>query len=169
MMRIEKRTSGNVAATEKLELPFELRSKTRLRTRLASGEEVGLFLGRGSMLRGGDLLEADDGRVVEVVAATEQVMEVHSDQTLALMRAAYHLGNRHVAVELQPGLLRFAKDHVLVEMVQGLGLDVVEASAAFEPENGAYGSHASHTHGHSADGEGRGARIHDMLLKSRAA
>ena len=160
---------GVAAATERLVLPFELRSKTRLRTRLESGEEAGLFLRRGSVLRGGDLLEAEDGRIVLVVAAIEEVMEVHSVNGLALARAAYHLGNRHMAVQLQPGLLRFARDHVLGEMVRGLGLDVVEARAAFEPESGAYGGHAAHTHGHSADGEGRGARIHDMLLKSRIA
>lgn len=93
-------------------------------------------------------------------------MEVRSDNALMLARAAYHLGNRHVAVQLQTGLLRFAKDHVLGEMVRGLGLAVVEASDAFEPESGAYGGHGGH--GHSADGEGRGARIHDMMLKQRA-
>lgn len=148
-------------------LPFELRCKSRLRTRLENGEEAGLFLERGSVLRGGDLLQADDGRIVEVTAALEAVMEVRSDNALALARAAYHLGNRHVAVHLQPGLLRFAKDHVLGEMVHGLGLNVVETLAAFEPESGAYGGHGGHAHGHSADGEGRGARIHDMILKQR--
>ena len=165
MMRIEKRASGNTTATERLVLPFELRSKTRLRTRLENGEETGLFLERGSVLRGGDRLEADDGRIVEVVAAVEAVMEVRSDDALALMRAAYHLGNRHVAVQLRPDMLRFASDHVLREMVRGLGLEVVETSAAFEPESGAYGGHGGHAQGHSADGEGRGARIHDMWLK----
>jgi urease accessory protein len=169
MMRIEKRAPDLSAPTERLVLPFELRSKTRLRTQLETGEEVGLFLERGSVLRGGDLLEAADGRIVRVVAATEKVMEVHSDSALALARAAYHLGNRHVAVQLETGLLRFARDHVLGEMVRGLGLAVVETHAPFEPEGGAYGGHAAHTHGHSADGEGRGARIHDMWLKGRAA
>lgn len=169
MIRIERKASSNVPATERLVLPFEVRSKTRLRTRLESGEEAGLFLERGSVLRGGDLLEAEDGRIVEVVAATEEVMEVRCDSALALARAAYHLGNRHVAVQLQPGLLRFSRDHVLGEMVRGLGLTVVETRAPFEPESGAYGGHAAHTHGHSADGEGRGARIHDMWMKGREA
>lgn len=166
MLPIEKKASHDAVATERLVLPFELRCKSRLRTRLESGREVGVFLERGTILRGGDLLEAHDGCIVAVVAAPEAVMEVRSDNALMLARAAYHLGNRHVAVQLQTGLLRFAKDHVLGEMVRGLGLAVVEASDAFEPESGAYGGHGGH--GHSADGEGRGARIHDMMLKQRA-
>ena len=168
MLLIEKKASNGAVATENLVLPFEQRCKTRLRTRLESGEEAGIFLERGAVLRGGDLLQANDGRIVEVKAAPEAVMEVRSGDPLALARAAYHLGNRHVAVQLAPGMLRFAKDHVLGEMVSGLGLDVVEALAAFEPESGAYGGHGGHVHGHSADGEGRGARIHDMMLKQRA-
>jgi urease accessory protein len=168
MILIERRALPGQPATERLALPFELRCKSRLRTRLESGEETGLFLERGSVLRAGDHLLANDGRVVEVVAAPESVMEVASDDALLLARAAYHLGNRHVAVELKPGLLRFARDHVLGEMVRGLGLTVVECDAPFEPEAGAYGGHGGHAHphGHSADGEGRGPRIHDMMLLS---
>lgn len=169
MLVIEKKALPGNVATERLVLPFELRCKSRLRTRLESGEEAGLFLDRGAVLRAGDLLEANDGRIVAVIAAPEAVMEVHSDDALLLARAAYHLGNRHVAVELQPGLLRFARDHVLGEMVRGLGMEVLEAVAPFDPESGAYGGHGghAHSHGHSADGEGRGPRIHDMLGAKR--
>lgn len=166
MLLIEKKASNGAVATEQLVLLFEHRCKTRLRTKLESGEEVGIFLERGTVLRGGDLLQANDGRIVEVMAASESVMEVRSGDPLVLARAAYHLGNRHVAVQLAPGMLRFVKDHVLGEMVSGLGLDVAEALAAFEPESGAYGGHGGH--GHSADGAVRGARIHDMMLKQRA-
>ena len=159
MLLIEAGAPEGAAATETLLLPFESRCKSRLRTRLASGEEVGLFLERGRLLRGGDRLLGKDGRVIEVVAAAEALMEAQSADPLQLARAAYHLGNRHVAVQVLPGCLRFAHDHVLGEMVRGLGLPVAEIEAPFEPEAGAYGAHGGH--GHSADGEGRGPRIHD--------
>lgn len=163
MLLIEEFAAGNAAATEKLELPFESRCKSRLRTRLASGEECGLFLSRGTVLRGGNRLLGNDGRVVEVVAAPEALMEAVSGDPMLLAKAAYHLGNRHVAVHLLPGRLRFAADHVLGEMVRGLGLKLAEIEAPFEPESGAYGAHGGH--GHSAEGEGEFAeprpRIHD--------
>jgi urease accessory protein len=159
MIVIEKFAEPESVATERLELGFDTRCKSRLRARLASGEECGLFLERGTVLRGGDRLLANDGRVVAVVAASELLMEAASDDPLLIARAAYHLGNRHVAVHLLPGRLRFVADHVLGEMVRGLGLPVSAVEAAFEPESGAYGAHGGH--GHSADGEGRGPRIHD--------
>lgn len=169
MIVIEQRAPVDQLATERLVLPFELRCKSRLRTKLESGEEAGLFLERGTVLRSGERLLANDGRVVEVAAVPEAVMEVRSGDALLLARAAYHLGNRHVAVELKPGLVRFARDHVLGDMVRGLGLVVVESEAPFDPESGAYGGHGGHAHphGHSAGGEGRGPRIHDMLLRGR--
>ena len=145
-------------------LRFDTRCKSRLRAKLESGEVCGLFLPRGTVLRGGDKLLGSDGRVVEVVAASEALMEAPSEDPLLIAKAAYHLGNRHVAVELQPGRLRFAADHVLGDMVRGLGLPVVEVDAPFEPESGAYGAHP-HPHGHSSDGEGRGPRIHDHFAK----
>ncbi|HNH36752.1 MAG TPA: urease accessory protein UreE [Rhodocyclaceae bacterium] len=163
MLLIESVAPDGATATEKLVLPFEARCKSRLRTRLENGEEVGLFLERGRVLRPGDRLLARDGRIVEVGAAREALLEAASDDPLALARAAYHLGNRHVAVELQPGRLRFARDHVLGDMVRGLGLPVADVVAPFAPESGAYGGHGGHAHphGHSADGEGRGPRVHD--------
>jgi urease accessory protein len=166
MLVIEKLAAANAAATEKLELSFEIRCKSRLRTQLASGEECGLFLERGTVLRGGDRLLTNDGRIVEVVAAPEALMEAVSGDSLLIAKAAYHLGNRHVAVHLLPGKLRFAADHVLGEMVRGLGLKVAEIEAPFEPESGAYGSHP---HGHSPDGEGSFGltrpRIHDHFQR----
>jgi urease accessory protein len=159
MLLIESLAASGGTASERLLLPFDMRCKSRLRTRLVSGEECGLFLPRGTLLRGGDLLLASDGRIVEVVAAPEALMATASDDPLQLVRAAYHLGNRHVAVQILPGSLRFGRDHVLGEMLRGLGLPVTEIEAPFEPEAGAYGAHGGH--GHSADGEGRGPRIHD--------
>jgi urease accessory protein len=155
---IERKAESTAPAQAHLVLSFEARCKSRLRTRLLTGEEVGLFMERGTVLRGGDKLAANDGTVIEVVAAPEMLMEATTNDPLLLAKAAYHLGNRHVAVHLLPGKLRFGADHVLGEMVRGLGLPVAEIEAPFEPESGAYGAHP---HGHSSDGEGRGPRIHD--------
>jgi urease accessory protein len=169
MIVIEQLANNEAQASERLLLPFELRCKSRLRTQLESGEEAGLFLERGTVLRGGDRLLGNDGRIVEMVAVSESVVEARSGDALLLARAAYHLGNRHVAVQIAPGLLRIVRDPVLGEMLRGLGLDVRETEAPFEPESGAYGGHGGHAHphGHSAEGEGRGPRIHDMLLRGR--
>lgn len=161
MITIERFAEPEHPASDRLELPFDQRCRSRLRAQLASGEECGLFLERGTVLRNGDHLLGNDGRVIEIVAAAEPLMEAESSDPLRIAQAAYHLGNRHVAVHLLPGRLRFFADHVLGDMVQGLGLVVREVCASFEPERGAYGAHA-HPHGHHPDGEGRGPRIHDQ-------
>ncbi len=157
MLLIEHLYTGHAAAGEALELPFEYRTKSRLRAKLKSGEEVGLFLPRGTILRGGMKLAAADGRIVEVIAAPEALLEVRCADALELARAAYHLGNRHVAVELGEGWLRIQADHVLEGMLAGLGATVTPVTAPFEPEAGAY------SHGHQHPGEGSSAaRIHVM-------
>jgi len=145
------------APAERLVLPFEARTRSRLRTRLASGEEVGLFLPRGTVLCDGDLLQASDGRQVRVEAQCEALAEVRSEDPLRLARAAYHLGNRHVPVQVGPGFLRFGRDSVLEAMVSQLGLAVGAVDAPFTPETGAYGS--AHTHG--AEQLPGTPRIHD--------
>jgi len=134
-----------VHADAELELAFELRCRSRLRARLASGEEVALALPRGTVLRDGDLLRADDGRAVRVVAQPERVMQVSCATKLELARAAYHLGNRHVPLQIAPDWLRLAEDPVLRRMLEGLGATVTVLDAPFEPEAGAYGEHS---HGH---------------------
>ncbi|MEP7156945.1 MAG: urease accessory protein UreE [Betaproteobacteria bacterium] len=133
-----------VEIRDRLVLPFDSRQKSRLRTRLASGDEVGVLLPGGEILRGGDLLVASDGRVVEVVAQDENVLQAQCPSAFDLARAAYHLGNRHVALQIGDGWLRIADDHVLRQMLEGFGLEVVAFTAPFEPEPGAYGGH--HTH-----------------------
>jgi urease accessory protein len=138
-----------------LTLPFELRQKSRLRATLDSGREAGVFLPRGTRLRDGDVLAAGDFRV-RVRAALECVSTVHCDDDLALARACYHLGNRHVPVEIAQGRARYLHDHVLDDMLRGLGMIAVVESAPFEPEPGAYGDHGHllvrgpgpHHHGH---------------------
>jgi len=139
-----------------LVLPFEQRQKTRQRLKLASGREIGVQLPRGTVLRGGDRLRADDGTVIEVVAAPERVSTVRCRDLRELARAAYHLGNRHVALEVGDGWVRYLTDHVLDAMVAQLGLPVAHEVEAFEPEAGAYGGHGhSHGHGneHARDGQ----------------
>jgi urease accessory protein len=150
MLTISQRLQQPRAADARLVLPFELRSKSRFRAQLVGGEEVGVILARGQILRGGDLLLAADGRVIEVAAAAETVSTVHSMEPRPLARAAYHLGNRHVALQMGDGWLRYRHDHVLDEMLQGLGLTVTVEQAPFEPEAGAYhaGGDAAHSHPH---------------------
>lgn len=145
MLTIKHRLTDQRPAQLKLVLPFELRQRSRLRTQLDSGEEVGVFLERGTLLRGGDRLLASDGRVVEVEAAAESVSVVTVDDPWQLARAAYHLGNRHIAVQVGCGWLRYLHDHVLDDMVRGLGFAVTNANLPFEPEGGAY-AHSGHTH-----------------------
>lgn len=151
------RTPGR--ADVRLVLPFDLRQKSRLLATLDSGEEIGLTLPRGTVLRGGDRLQASDGRVVEVVAAPEQVSVVHSSDPRQLARAAYHLGNRHVAVQVTASSIRYLHDHVLDDMLRGLGLVVEGATLPFEPEAGAYAQSHAHGHGHDHDHD-HGAHAH---------
>jgi len=157
MLVIESRCD-RAAHQEQLSLPFELRQKSRLRTKLASGEEAGLFLEHGSILRGGDCLRANDGRIVLVVAADEELMEAKCATPFELVRAAYHLGNRHVPVQIGEGWLRFQADDVLAQMLRGLKATVSKVSAPFEPEAGAYAGGHSH---HSMDAKHSGI-IHEF-------
>ena len=155
MLLIETLYTGDAAPTARLTLDFDARTKSRLRTQLADGEEVGLFLPRGTILRGGDRLLAADGRIVEVVAAPEDLIEARCVDAFALARAAYHLGNRHVAVQVGAGWLRIQADHVLETMLTGLGAEVASLTAPFEPEAGAY----AHGHHHAERGATE-AKIH---------
>ncbi len=134
---------------DRLELPFEMRQKSRLRAKLASGEEIRLMLERGTVMRGGDVVRTVDGRQIEIVAAKEKLLHIESDQ---LARIAYHLGNRHVPVQVGRDFLRIEADHVLEEMARQLGARVSHVEAPFEPEAGAY---------HRHDEMGHGGKIHD--------
>ena len=163
MVTIRERADGASDAHDDLVLSFDLRQRSRLLARLASGEEVGLVLDRGTVLRGGDRLRADDGRVIRVVAANEALMEARCADAATLARCAFHLGNRHTPVEVRDGALRFAADDVLAGMLRGLGATVHALSAPFEPEAGAYA--AGHHH-HSGDQKHTGI-IHDMMAKPR--
>jgi urease accessory protein len=143
------------SAALKLVLPFEQRQKARQRARITAGFEVGIQLPRGTILRGGDHIRAADGMVVEIVAARECVSTVWTRDLRRLAQVAYHLGNRHVALEIGTGWVRYLSDHVLDAMVGQLGLAVIHHDEPFEPEAGAYGNHqhehARHPHLHAHD------------------
>jgi urease accessory protein len=148
MYNIEQRIPATEPVDDRLVAPFDLRQKSRARVTLASGAEAGLFLERGTVLRHGDCLRTDCGRVVRVEAAPEPVLTVRSDNPTSLLRAAYHLGNRHVPLEVGADRLRLGFDPVLRDMLMGLGVDVLEEDAPFEPEAGAYpGAHPAVDHG----------------------
>lgn len=154
MIHITERIAVSGHIDDTLELPFDLRQKSRLRVKLASGQEAALFLTRGIILRGGDLLKSEDGPngksiVVQVLAAQEPVYNVIARTPRDLMCAAYHLGNRHVPLQIGDGWLRLEQDYVLKDMLLGLGMQVSEVVAPFEPEAGAYGG--GHRHSHDDD------------------
>jgi len=133
-----------------LTLPFERRQRSRQRVVLDDGSEVQLLLPRGTVLRGGDWIAGAAAAPVRVRAAAEVVSVAASADAALLLRAAYHLGNRHVPVQIGPGWLRYGHDHVLDELCRGLGLEVSAAQLPFEPEAGAYAS-GGHLHPHVHD------------------
>ena len=142
-----------------VELDWDVRQKSRIEATDSLGRGLNVFLPRGTVLRGGDVLVCEDGSLVRVKAAPQPVLVVthcpDHGTPFDLLRAAYHLGNRHVPLELQPDRLLLEPDHVLADMLRGQHLIVTEASSAFEPEGGAYGAgagaHAGHAHDHAHD------------------
>ncbi len=144
-----------------VELDWDVRQKSRFDATDSAGRVLGVFLPRGTVVRGGDVLVAEDGSLILVRAALQPVLVVkHCSEhgsPFDLLRAAYHLGNRHVQLELKPDRLQLEPDHVLADMLRQMHLIVTEAQAAFEPESGAYAAggsahaHAGHDHGHAHD------------------
>lgn len=132
------RRAENKQSDDDVILPYHLRQKARQRVTLRSGREAGLFLPRGTTLRHGDLLGTADGRQLKVVAADERVSIAHVGDPLLLAKIAYHLGNRHVAVQILTDRLIYLHDHVLDDMVRGLGATVTIDHQPFEPQEGAY-------------------------------
>ena len=143
-----KLAASLVARAPTLTLAYEARCKSRLSATLDNGEAVALVLPRGTVLADGDVLVADDGGLVRVVAANEAVLLVRANDALTLTRAAYHLGNRHTPVEVGADYLKLEADSVLESMLTRLGVRVEAASLPFQPETGAYGG--GHRHGHDA-------------------
>jgi len=140
-----------------VELDWDVRQKSRFDATDSSGRQLGIFLPRGTLVRGGDVLVAEDGSLIKVIARAQQVLFINIAQghgtPFDLIRAAYHLGNRHVPIELKPDHLKIEPDHVLAEMLRAMHLIVTEVETTFEPEGGAYSaqphSHGSHSHTHA--------------------
>ena len=146
-----------------VELDWDTRQKSRFDTDDTQGRRIGVFLPRGTTVRGGDVLVAEDGSLIKVIAQPQPVLRItpctEHGSPFDLVRAAYHLGNRHVAIELLPQHLQIEPDHVLAEMLRHMHLDVTEMVAPFEPEGGAYAAHAAHAghaHGHDDHGHDHG-------------
>ena len=134
-------------------LDWDLRQKSRFETTDSLGRSVGVFLPRGTVVRGGDVLIAEDGSLIRVEAAPQSVLRITActahGSPFDLTRAAYHLGNRHVPIELRPDYLQIEPDHVLADMLRAMHLIVNPVDAPFEPESGAYSSHGAHSHAHA--------------------
>ena len=147
-----------------VELDWDVRQKSRFAATDNQGRELAVFLPRGQAVRGGDVLVGEDGSLVRVIAAPQAVLRISAcaehGTPFDLMRAAYHLGNRHVPIELQADHLKIEPDHVLADMLRSMHMTVVAAELPFEPEGGAYGGHVTndghshHGHAHHAHGEG---------------
>ena len=135
-----------------VELDWDVRQKSRFDATDSAGRSLAVFLPRGTVVRGGDVLVAEDGSLVRVLAAPEQVLRITHCQAHGtpydLIRAAYHLGNRHVPIELKPDHLQIEPDHVLADMLRAMHLIVQAVEQPFEPESGAYAT-GGHGHGHS--------------------
>jgi urease accessory protein len=159
MIRIGKRIPGGrgfaaalLRRASTVELDWDVRGKSRFDATDSAGRALGVYLSRGSVVRGGDVLVAEDGSLVRVIAAPQAVLLVRPAPgrgPFDLLRAAYHLGNRHVALELQPDHLKLEPDHVLADLLRSMGLEVQALQAPFEPEGGAYAAAAGHVHGHA--------------------
>ncbi|QNP47354.1 urease accessory protein UreE [Diaphorobacter aerolatus] len=152
-----------------VELDWDVRQKSRFAATDSTGRELAIFLPRGQAVRGGDVLVGEDGSLVRVIAAPQKVLHIgwcrQHGTAFDLTRAAYHLGNRHVPIELQADHLKIEPDHVLAGMLRSMHLIVTEAEMPFEPEGGAYGGHVTHDghgghHGHS-HGAHEGHHHHD--------
>ena len=153
-----------------VELDWDVRQKSRFDATDSNGRAFGVFLARGTLVRGGDVLVLEDGSLVRVQAAPQEVLRITAcaehGSSFDLTRAAYHLGNRHVPIELQPDHLKIEPDHVLADMLRAMHMTVITVQEAFEPEGGAYSSHGhaqghGHSHNHEQGAHGHDAHSHD--------
>ena len=149
MLELHLYKGSDTTATEVLgqvTLDFDQRSRSRLRCQLDDGRDAGVYVDRGQVLRDGHLLRDDANNLYRVKAAQEPVSAVYVADALLMSRICYHLGNRHVALEVGPGRIAYKPDYVLDDMVKGFDVEPVYEAATFQPESGAYGHHHAHSH-----------------------
>jgi urease accessory protein len=139
-------------------LDHQDRHRRRMVMKADGGLEFLLDLGAAAVLEDGDALKLEDGKLVRIAAKPEDLFEITTENPLRLMKVAWHLGNRHVPAEVTKEAIYIAPDHVLVDMVRGLGAKAELVKRAFRPEQGAYHEHAAqdHGHGHGHDRAGHG-------------
>lgn len=151
MLYLTRRVEPPAQTTASVTLPVDIRVKSRIKVTLNDGRQAGLLLPRGLLLRDGDILSNENGdEFIKVIAADEAVSVVRCADPFMLAKACWHLGNRHVPLQIMPGELRYHHDHVLDDMLRQFGLDVDFAHLPFEPEAGAYAS-KSHAHNHDQE------------------
>ncbi|HDH7178098.1 TPA: urease accessory protein UreE [Escherichia coli] len=151
MLYLTQRVETPAQTTASVTLPVDMRVKSRIKVTLNDGRQAGLLLPRGLLLRDGDILSNENGdEFIKVIAADEAVSVVRCADPFMLAKACWHLGNRHVPLQIMPGELRYHHDHVLDDMLRQFGLDVDFAHLPFEPEAGAYAS-KSHAHNHDQE------------------
>nr|ACA28631.1 putative urease E [Escherichia coli] len=151
MLYLTRRVETPAQTTASVTLPVDMRVKSRIKVTLNDGRQAGLLLPRGLLLRDGDILSNENGdEFIKVIAADEAVSAVRCADPFMLAKACWHLGNRHVPLQIMPGELRYHHDHVLDDMLRQFGLDVDFAHLPFEPEAGAYAS-KSHAHNHDQE------------------
>nr|EEW3764654.1 urease accessory protein UreE [Escherichia coli] len=151
MLYLTRRVETPAQTTASVTLPVDMRVKSRIKVTLNDGRQAGLLLPRGLLLRDGDILSNENGdEFIKVIAADEAVSVVRCADPFMLAKACWHLGNRHVPLQIMPGELRYHHDHVLDDMLRQFGLDVDFAHLPFEPEAGAYAS-KSHAHNHDQE------------------
>ncbi len=143
----------DMSKCEEVALTFDDRKRGRLKIKTLNAVEAGIQIERGQVMRHGSILVSDNGDVLKVKAAPEVVSSAYIKDATLFARACYHLGNRHVSLQVGVGFLRFQKDYVLDDMLHGLGVHVVHEEAEFEPENGAYAKGSGHSHSHSHKGD----------------
>ena len=150
MIRATRVETGPTTETaDRVLLDFDARYRRRTAMRTQGGLDFLLDLERAQRLRHGDLLVLEDGRRIRVEAAPEELAEIRDTTPGGLMRIAWHLGNRHLPVMLAPDHIRIRRDHVIEEMVAGLGGTVTNVHTAFDPERGAYAG--GHVHSHEGE------------------